>query len=115
LAALSSHLLALEPELPDLFWHFVNAIDDQFIRPASVVDDLTLIESVVEKGANGAFGKRFTMPCRVAPGVQILGQGPVGMLSSGVSSEGGQQCRHGVLVQNHSSTPATGGFLVAVA
>jgi hypothetical protein len=105
----------LEPELPDLLWHFVNAIDDQFIRPASVVNHFTLIEPVVEKGANGAFREGFAIPGRVAPGVQILGQGPEGMLSSGVSSEGGQQCRHGVLVQDHSSTPPTGGFLVAVA
>ena len=93
LAALLSHLLALEPELPDLLWHLVNAIKDLFIGPTSVVYDLTLKEPVVEKGANRALGEGFAIPDGVSRVVQLLGQSPEGLLAFGVSSEGAQQSR----------------------
>ena len=65
----------------DLLWHLVSPVDDLFIGPTSVIDHLTLIESIVEKGADGAFSEGPTITGGVALGVQLLGQGPEGMLS----------------------------------
>ena len=81
LVTLSPYFLAPEPELLDLLWHLVSPVDDLFIGPTSVIDHLTLIESIVEKGADGAFSEGPTITGGVALGVQLLGQGPEGMLS----------------------------------
>lgn len=57
LVARSPHLLALEPELPDLRRNRMSAIDDLFIRLTLVVDYLPLIEPVVEQGADGTLSE----------------------------------------------------------